>query len=157
MNPVIRFTIQSLFGVFFLASLTSAFASDPRLTPKVQIIDGLAIYLGIIPAEMIEGHIAKLMHGGLPVGTHRYHISVAIFDNNTGNRIHNSVITVRIASSSGTGPGAAKQLEEMTLNKTRLYGNYFSIQSQGPYIIDVTVTLKGKDINARFKMEVAHT
>ena len=50
-----------------LAALTVAAAAD---TDRYQVVDGVAIYLGLMPAEMVLVHPRqfpeKEMHGGIP-------------------------------------------------------------------------------------------
>jgi len=66
-----------------------------------QVAEGVDIYLGVIPAEMILGH-PKLhteaeMHGGVPVGEHRYHVTVALFDAATGKRITGAQVKASVS------------------------------------------------------------
>ena len=68
--------------------LGSALADD---SGQHKIVNGVAIYLGVMPAEMILGH-PKLhteakMHGGVPVGEHQRHVLVTLFDAASGKRI----------------------------------------------------------------------
>ncbi|GBE08570.1 MAG TPA: hypothetical protein ENG90_09615 [Gammaproteobacteria bacterium] len=61
-----------------------------------QVVDGVAIYLGVVPAQVIQGHpkehLESKMHGGVPIKGHRDHVVVALFDDATGKRIENAKV-----------------------------------------------------------------
>ena len=60
-----------------------------------QVVDGVAVYFGMIPAELVRGHPREhpegVMHGGVPVG--ESHLTVAVFDDKTGRRISDAEVT----------------------------------------------------------------
>ena len=134
-------------------------ANDSSTNPNLQVKDGLAIYLGLLPAEMIDGHVAHSMHGGLPIGQNRYHIAIAVFDDKTGKRIKNAKVQVSVNKKVGIGMGSHKLLEDMKLNGKFMYGNYFSLKTAGPYRIDVTINFDNgeKTVNVVFNYDFAHT
>lgn len=134
-------------------------ANDSNINLRYQVKDGLAIYIGLVPAEMIEGINSKSMHGGLPVGTYRYHIAVAIFNHNTGKRVNNANVTVSINNLNGIGLESSKRLENMSMNNKNMYGNYFSLKSSGPYKIRVNIRQGGNKapINIIYLYNLAHT
>jgi len=108
-----------------------------------QLVDGVAIYFGVMPAELVRGHPREhpesAMHGGVPVGEN--HIMVALFDDKTGERITTAEVTATI-----TGPGsfrAEKKLETMVIAGSTTYGNYFSLLGPGPYRIAVRIRAPG--------------
>ncbi len=43
-----------------------------------QVVQGVAIYLGVMPAQMVRGH--PKMHGGVPAAGYEDHVIVALFD-----------------------------------------------------------------------------
>jgi len=137
----------------------SATVNSADFAPRHQVKEGLAIYLGLLPAEMLEGHTAKSMHGGPPTGLHRYHIAVALFDDKSGARIENAKVHVRINNRIGVGPDSFKELEGMTMNGKLMYGNYYSLQTAGPYRIDVRIYPEGsvKPVEVSFDYDFAHT
>jgi len=147
--------------VSFILFIFSAqlLASGPTVKPRYQVKDGVAVYLGFIPAEMIEGHTANPMHGGVPTGTYRYHIAAAIFNDKTGNRIKGAEIEIKIHNREGISLKTAKKLEDMEMNGEHLYGNYFSLKSSGPYQINVSIKMgsRKKIINLVFYYDFAHT
>ena len=120
-----------------LSSATTAAADDDNYKTAA----GLAVYLGVLPAAMIQGHPRDhpeaAMHGGVPSGRHGYHIVVAVFDAATGQRVEDAVVEARVAE-----PGLAgvtRQLEPMLITETVTYGNYFQLSGDGPYRIDLSI------------------
>jgi hypothetical protein len=122
-----------MLGIF----ASSAMAEDTDLH---QVVDGVAIYFGVLPAEMIRGHPKahpeSQMHGGIPTDL-RYHLTVAIFDDTSSERITNADVTVKVV---GHGePAVQKALEPMAIAGKRSYGNYFSMPGDSPYRIEVQI------------------
>ena len=84
-----------------LAVMLGFFASSVMAedTDLHQVVDGIAIYFGVLPAEMIRGHPKahpeSQMHGGIPTDL-RYHLTVAIFDDTSSDRITNADVTVKV-------------------------------------------------------------
>lgn len=83
-------------AVAMLVAVGVALANDGYLTS-----DGVAVYLGIVPAAVVRGHPSGhtegAMHGGAGSGRHQQHIVVAVFDAETGMRVENARVSVRIA------------------------------------------------------------
>jgi len=56
-----------------------------------KVVDGVEIYLGVLPVEMDRGypkeHAESSMHNGLVSGVEQYHVLIALFESNTGKRI----------------------------------------------------------------------
>lgn len=119
----------------FFAS--SAMAEDTELH---QVVDGIAIYFGVLPAEMIRGHPQahpeSQMHGGIPTDL-SYHLTVAIFDDTSSERITNADVTVKVEGSGGFE--VRKELEPMTIAGKRSYGNYFRMPGASPYRIEIQI------------------
>lgn len=117
---------------------------------------GLTVYLGIVPTEIIRGHPSAhteaTAHGGPPRGQHEYHIMVAVFDTTSGARIENAKIAARVSSLGLAGP--RKALEPMPIADTVTYGNYFDLPGRGRYRIDVEIDRpQGR---ARFEFSYSH-
>jgi hypothetical protein len=98
---------------------------------------GLTIYLGVLPAAMIQGHAKDhpeaTMHGGIPRGPHAYHVLAAVFDAESGERIEDATVDARV-----TPLGLAtvtRGLEPMFIAGIVTYGNYFTMRGDGPYQI----------------------
>ena len=118
-----------------------------------QVVDGVAIYLGIMPAQMIQGHprehMESKMHGGIPIKGHRDHVVVALFDNDTNKRIENARVMGNVVEL-GLGD-QKKELEAMEIAGTITYGNYFDIPGKGIYHVKLKIYRPGKKtIEARF-------
>jgi hypothetical protein len=135
-----------LAGLLLLVSATAAAGGYQ------QVADGVAIYFGILPAELVRGHPQEhpegQMHGGVPVGEN--HIMVALFEDKTGKRITRAEVTATI-----TGPGnfkAEKKLDPMIIAGAATFGNYFTMPGPGPYRIAVRIRTPGigHDIEATF-------
>jgi len=116
---------------------SSAMAED---TEMHQVVDGTAIYFGVLPAEMIRGHPKahhqSQMHGGVPSDP-SYHLTVAIFDAASGKRITNAKVTVKVVGS--TGSDVQKELESMVIAGNISYGNYFRMPGASPYRIEIQI------------------
>lgn len=132
-------------AVISIATLVagSAFAADSA-THKVA--HGVAIYLGVLPAEMILGHprphTEAAMHGGVPAGQHQYHVTVSLFDAANGKRIGGAKVSARVYEINRAG--TQKKLEPMLIAGTVSYGNYFNIPTtNNPYRIRVLIELPG--------------
>jgi len=119
-----------------------------------KVVDGVAIYFGVMPAEMILGHPKeheeRQMHGGVPAGKHRDHLVVALFDNATGKRITDAQVTATVGEIGLTGE--SKKLGPMKIAGTVTYGNYFDMPSRNIYRIRVQIRLPGvpRTIEAEF-------
>jgi len=106
---------------------------------------GLAVYLGVVPAEIVKGHPSghaeRAMHGGTPPGRHQYHIVAAVFDAATGARVSNASVTAKV---SGLGlSGSAKKLEPMEIAGTTTYGEFFNLPGSDLYTIGLTIQRDG--------------
>ncbi len=152
-----KIKLMFVWSLFLFISMAQA--SAPLTFPRYQTKEGLAIYIGLLPAEMVEGHKSGSMHGGLPTGQHRYHIAIALFDSLKGERVNNATVLVRVNNRIGVGPDAFKKLEAMEMNGKFMYGNYFSLKTAGPYRIDVKIIpdKAHKPIEVTFEYDIAHT
>jgi len=118
---------------------SSAFAAEVPET--YQVVEGIAIYLGVMPAQIVKGHPKKhpeaKMHGGVPILRGGDHVVVALFDNATGQRIENARVTGSVME---IGLGAEqKTLEPMTIAGTVTYGNYFNMAGKNDYRIKLQI------------------
>ncbi|MFQ5755892.1 MAG: hypothetical protein ACE5H7_07315 [Acidiferrobacterales bacterium] len=110
-----------------------------------QVVDGVAIYFGIIAAEIIRGHskehAERKMHGGIPAGAHKDHLIIALFDRVTGKRITDAQVTVTVREIGLAGE--TKKLEPMEIADTITYGNYFDMPSRDTYRILIRIRRPG--------------
>lgn len=106
----------------------------------------MAIYLGVVPAQIIQGHPKEheesRMHGGVPASRYRHHLMIALFDAATGRRIVDAQVTAAVAEL-GLAP-KRKPLESMHIDDTVTYGNYFDIRSNDTYRIKVEIRRAGQ-------------
>lgn len=121
-----------------LSIIVSAASAD---TSTSKVVDGVAVYIGVSPAEMIRGHPKAhpegAMHEGVPKSSDEYHVIIALFDSKTGQRITDVTVKARVE---GLGmAGAQKLLEPMTIADAVTYGNYFKMVGTGPFRITVSI------------------
>lgn len=139
--------LMKLFATALVASI-GAFPWISRADDDLsnfKVVQGVAIYFGVMPAEIAGGHPKEhpeaSMHGGPPAKGHRDHVVVALFDNATGRRIEDaevtgSVMEIGLASQQ-------KKLERMTIAGTVTYGNYFNMPSNDSYHIRLRILRPG--------------
>jgi len=139
--------LKTLLHVVVLSIATlgagAAFAAD---STTHKVVHGVAIYLGVLPAEMILGHpkphTEAEMHGGVPAGQHQYHVTVSLFDAASGKRISGVKVSARVYEINRAG--TQKKLEPMLIADTISYGNYFNMPTtNNPYRIRVLIELPG--------------
>ena len=108
---------------------------------RSKVVDGVTIYLGIVPAEIMRGHPKEhpegTMHGGGPRGEEQYHVMVALFDAKTGQRITDADVKASVAGVGRTESPVT--LEPMNIADTITYGNYFNMSGYGPFRIDLQI------------------
>ena len=141
-----------LVAVGFTFGMAQAAAVNPD--PPIRL-DGMELFYGLIPAEILRGHPRdheeRGMHGGVPRGKGVYHLIVSVFDAKTTTRITDAAITGSVVE-----VGMATQnrkLEAMTFGGNVAFGNYFEMSNPGPYEIVVNVRRPGhlKTATARFQ------
>jgi len=120
--------------------------------PTSLVVDGVAIYLGFVPAGIVRGHPGEhpesAMHGGAVTGDQ--HVMIALFDDKSGARIADAEVYVSVKGPKGFH--AEKKLEPMLVASAASYGNYFSPYAPGSYRIALRIRLPGatRDIRATF-------
>lgn len=150
-----RLTMRRLTAAIVLPAAALLGAPSAALAEgNVRNVGGFAIYLGVLPAQMVLGHAREhpeqKMHRGVPAGRGQQHVVVAVFDSSSGARIDDAIVTATV-----TEPGFAhieKQLEPMPIAGAMSYGNYFPMPAKGPYRVDVRVVRPntGKTADATF-------
>jgi hypothetical protein len=118
----------------------------------------LAVYLGVLPTEMVQGHSPEhpegKMHGGVPYSRRQHHVVIALFDAKDGSRVSDASVKARVGEI-GLAP-VQKKLERMTIDKTISYGNYFSMGSPGPYRIEIEIIRPGSTGPVKTTFEYSH-
>lgn len=140
--------------LFTISCSSMAVAADD---PPYKLAGGLAIYTGVVPAEIVKGHPSphaeKTMHGGAPKGAHEYHVVAAIFDAKSGARVSDASVTAQI---SGLGlSGAKKKLDPMEIASTVTYGEFFDLPGPDLYTIRLTIERPGQPnpVSLEFKYD----
>lgn len=142
-------TVTLLVSLLALASWTALAEDGQRKT-----VDGLSVYIGVLPAEILlghpKGHHEREMHGGVPAGVNRYHVVVALFDAASGRRVTDARVKIGGASI-GMTP-SRKKAEPMLINNVITYGAYVTLPGPGPYKIWVEIRRAGgaKPIEVEF-------
>ena len=138
--------LRLLVFAFIIAALPRPVGAQTT-DESYKVVDGLAVYLGVLPAAMIQGHPVghpeTAMHGGVPQGAYAYHIVAAVFDAKTGNRIENAAVEAQLSPLGLAGP--TLQLEPMLIEGTITYGGYVRLNAPGPYRIRLRVTPEGAE------------
>lgn len=146
--------------VFLAVVLLLAGAAVAAATPATQplTVDGIKIYVGVLPAAMISGHPPEhpetAMHGGSPGGKHQFHILVALFDAASGARIAGAQVRARVAELGLAGTERA--LEPMVIAGTESYGGYFRLDGDNPLRIALEIRRPGEKRVTRAEFEYRH-
>lgn len=118
--------------------------------------DGLTVYLGVVPAELLRGkadHLAT-MHGGLPSGSGSHHVLISVFDERTGKQIDDATVEGRVSS---LGLGETRRiLEPMKIGDTTTYGNFFPMTFPGPFVVRVSIRRSGQERPTQVQFNYAH-
>ena len=134
-------TVTAALALFVL-SIDAALAAE---TSQVARVNGIDVFYGVIPAEILSGHPSghaeRKMHGGVPRGSGQHHLIVSLFDVKTRQRIENAQVSARVGEAALTPQ--SKTLEPMQFAGTVTYGNFFTMTSRGPYRIEVEVRPHG--------------
>ena len=155
---LLRYSATTVLALLF--TLTSS-ASRAAEDGQQKTMDGLSVYVGVLPAAMLlghpKGHHERGMHGGVPAGTSRYHVVVALFDAASGKRITDA--QVKIGGASIGMAASRKKAEPMLVNNVVTYGNYVSMPGPGPYKIQIEIRRPGvsKPVEVEFDYPFART
>jgi len=128
---------------------------------SAKTANGITVYIGTFPAAMIRGHPkshpAGTMHGGVPVQP-RYHLVVALFDKETGERITGARIKAAVTRASSKTSVVYKDLQVMLIQGKITYGNYFGM-IPGRYIIRLKIQRANvpRIIKFEFNYQLAQT
>lgn len=127
-----------------LAVLLAAGLAGPLLAADddyFQSVDGMNIYIGILPAEMIRDH--RIVHQGREgVTTREQHLVVTLVDQASGQRIEDADVAARLRHEGHAG--SFRPLEPMEIADTITYGNFFSMPDEGPYSLQFRINRLGE-------------
>ena len=125
-------------AVLAMSAAATGQGADPV---SYRRIGGYAIFLGVVPAEILLGRIEtpeqSRMHGGAPGRHLAHHVLVGLFDDATDFRIGDAAVTARV-SGAGTEP-QTKRLEPMYLHDSVSYGNWFEFRHGTRYRIELAI------------------
>ena len=111
-----------------------------------RTVEGLNVYLGVLPAAMgrqqLKKDTGKALHGGPPPGEHVYHMTVAVFDAASGERRQDLNGRARVSGVGLSGP--EKVLLPMAIAETVTYGNYFILPPNDTYKVQVEIRRPGR-------------
>lgn len=117
---------------------------------QFQQANGLAVYIGVLPAGMTMRHSPggppRKAHGGAPTWGQQYHVIVAIFDNASGERVTDAKVSAAVSDATLPGrrvSGPEKILDPMQIAEGTVYGNYFNMPAPTPYRIEVKIRRQG--------------
>jgi hypothetical protein len=139
-RPVKTFCKAALMLITVAIFAPVAIAS--HVPERFQVVNGVAIYLGVIPGEVLQkqhpkDHGEHKAHGGIPGKGHSDHVLVALFDEATGKRIENAQVMGSIVE---LGLGVQqKKLEVEEIEGTITYGNYFDLPDKSMYHIKLEI------------------
>jgi len=156
MTPLIGRSVATAFGAALLAMMLLPRAASAEETGS-RVVDGLAIYLGLMPAEIVRSHPRahpeRTMHGDVSKDEHAYHLVVAVFDERTGARLEN--LEVKATIHPPARPPSTVRLDKMAIEGTVTYGSYFDLAGYGPYRISLRILRPGesKPVVADFTYE----
>lgn len=123
-----------------------------------QVMEGVEIYFGVIPAETLRRKHARgdpeyAMHRGIPRGAEYYHLNVSLFDAGSKVPIDDARVAARVEEIGGIG-AQTRSLDRMSINDTVSFGNYFKMAGKGPFWI--TVTVRRPEPHRPFEVRLQH-
>jgi hypothetical protein len=155
-RPIVtRYLLNRLFGMVVAGALAltpSSLAADHL--GQAVIADGVVIYLGVMRSQTLVGDTASYGDHNMlcppPGGHDNYHVMVALFDSDTGERITDADVYARVSSLGLVGP--RKHFGAVEVAGAMCYCNYFDLSAFDRYNvkIDITRSESPKVIHAQF-------
>ncbi len=147
----------ALFGALLTCALvvfSSATSADHL--GQTQTVNGLDVFLGLVSAEALRQHPDRYPYheqAKLPSGKDMYHVMLALFDKDSGERITDAVVKARVAPLALGGP--TRPLEPTLVAGALTYCNYFRISPSDTYVIQAEIRRPGvaRMVRARFILE----
>lgn len=138
-------TISAVVTIAAFASFASA-ADNGSSEGGSAFVDGLAIYLGVLPSDIIAKGYGKntpeyKMEQNAPRGAHFHHVLVAIYDQKTGERVTNADVTATVREVGSVE--YTKKMEPFDVAGAMTYCNYFNMPTLGWYRIELTINRPG--------------
>ena len=137
---------SSLARLILGVSLALPAAVHAQVLDPFQKVDGLAMYLGVMPAQIVRGHptghTEAAMHGGPPHDPDTYHLVVALFDATSGTRIEDADVSAAVSGLGHVGMQRIR-LEPMSIAATVTYGGFVRMPTRDRYTIGLEVLRRG--------------
>ncbi len=92
--------VIALFGSLFMFLMVFSTAACATHLGKTKTVDGVAIYLGMVPAAVMrQNPDINPAHepSKIPSSKHVHHVMLALFDGPGGARITDAIVTARVA------------------------------------------------------------
>jgi len=109
-----------------------------------QVIGNISVYLGVLPIQMAANEADELQ---LPAKVyqkkHRYYVLFALFDEDSGRRITDASLKVRVQALGGLD-FSEKTLKPIHIEKMVSYGNYFRMADPDVYHIQLWIKRPGQ-------------
>lgn len=140
--------VTTVLAAIALGALGLAACDRAKDLPRnTQTVDGMRIEIGVVQARAIEGHPVEAqapsaMHGGVAETSGSHHLTVALFDAKTGERITNARIRVGVGDRS-YNHAPEKVLEPMRINDTGTYGGFFRMPGSDVWRIHLEIERPG--------------
>lgn len=145
-SVIARFLVASKKFWILAAFLAFAAPAGAGVVNGVKTVDGLTVYLGVVPAAVTRAHAPqhpeRTMHGGISRSTiHDVHLLVAVFNAANGRRVKDVAVAARIHAGKNSW---AVPLSPMTINGALTYGGYTSIGLEDDVMISVDIRRPGR-------------
>ncbi len=131
-----RYLLSRLFGIVVagvLVLIPSALAADH--IGQTVIADGVVIYLGVIGSQTLVDDAGSYGDHNMlcppPGGHDSYHMMVALFDHDTGERVTDAEVYARVSPLGLIGP--RKHFGAIELAGVATYCNYFDLPATDHY------------------------
>ena len=125
--------------------------------PSHKTIEGMEVYLGVLPAETLRARHAgsdaqTKLYGGVPSGKGYFLVNVTLRESGSKAEIKDAQVEARVAN---LMTGETRKLETATINNTVSYGNYFQMPGTDPYTVTLQIRKPGaaRAIEAKFDLK----
>jgi cytochrome c5 len=151
----IRAAVTYMFNPASAAPKPTAAPHAAENDPSHKLVQGVDIYLGVLPAEAMRGRHAAAdskMKMEIPAGKGYFHVSVVLRDNSTKAEIKDAQVEARVAN---LMTGETRKLEAAAINNTVNYGSFFQMPGKDPYTVTLKILKPGASapIEAKFDLK----
>lgn len=143
-HPLRRISQISILACLLMLLAVPAGAQQQDDAGRHQVIEGVSVYLGVLPIQMAKNESDELnLPGKVYKEEQRYYVLLAMFDGQTGRRIVKANIKAKVQALGGLD-FSEKKLKPIHIEKLISFGNYFHMPDPDLYKIDFTIGLPGK-------------